>query len=61
MYNLKEIRKNRRISQEELSQKSGVSRTIIGRLESEKEYVTTTTTLVALAKALDVTVGEIFF
>ncbi len=61
MYNLKAIRREKKMSQEELSAKSGVSRAIIWRLESEKtEFVTTTTTLRALASALGVTVSEIF-
>lgn len=60
MYNLKAIRREKKMSQEELSAKSGVSRVIIGRLESDKDFVTTTTTLRALAAALDVSVCDIF-
>lgn len=44
-----------------LSEKSGVSRAIISKLENEEKVVTTTETLRKLAKALDCTVGEIFF
>ena len=60
MYRLKEIRKAQKMSQEELSKKSGVSRVIIVRLESGSDFVTTTTTLRALANALGVPVSEIF-
>lgn len=60
MYNLKAIRREKKMSQQELSAKSGVSRAIIWRLESERDYVTTTSTLRALAAALDVPVSEIF-
>ena len=61
MYNIKEIRKSKKMSQEELAEKSGVSRMIIVRLESGEEVATKTTTLIALAKALDVPVSKIFF
>lgn len=60
MYNIKEIRKSKRMSQEELAEKAGVSRMIIVRLESGEEVVTKTTTLIALAKALEVPVSKIF-
>ena len=61
MYNIKEIRKSKRMSQEELAEKAGVSRMIIVRLESGEEVVTKTTTLIALAKALEVPVSKIFW
>ena len=61
MYNLKAVRTAKKMSQDELSAKSGVSRAIIWRLENEKEdFATTTSTLRALAAALDVKVSEIF-
>ena len=60
MYNIKEIRKSKKMSQEELAEKSGVSRMIIVRLESGEEVATKTTTLIALAKALEVPVSKIF-
>ena len=60
MFRLKELRKERNMSQIELAQKSGVSRGIITRLESGDEYVTTTTTLRKLAEALDVPVSLLF-
>lgn len=61
MYRLKELRAAQRMSQEELSRKSGVSRTIISRLESEKEYTTLTSTLTRLAAALGVKTYELFY
>jgi len=58
---IKEARKELGYSQEELATKSSVSRTIISALESGKTEVTTTTTLIKIAEALNKTVGEIFF
>ena len=49
------------MSQEELAEKSGVSRGTIVALESGTERVTTTKTLVALAIAMGVSVDQIFF
>lgn len=58
---LKEIREERGISQEELSEKSKVSRTTISELETEKKEVTTNITLEKIAYALDLKVSDIFF
>lgn len=58
---IKEIRKRKKISQEELAEKSGVSRTIISGLESGRQEVTTTATLKKIADALEYSVKEIFF
>ena len=55
-----EARKAAGITQEELSHKSGVSRTIISGLESGTIGVTTTKTLQAIASALDSKVTDIF-
>ena len=57
---IKEIRKSKGISQEELSKRSGVSRVMISMLETDQERTTTTTTLLKLARALGVTADEIF-
>lgn len=60
-YRVKEFRKKRNMSQAELSEKSGVSRAIIVRLEDEDtEFVTTTSTLQRIANALDTKVSDIF-
>jgi len=58
---LKEIREEEKISQEELSIKSGVSRTIISGLETGKIDVITNVTLEKLARALNRKVTDIFF
>ena len=57
---LKEIREEKRITQEELAEKSGVSRTTISGLENKTIRNTTSKTLMAIAKALNVGVEEIF-
>jgi DNA-binding XRE family transcriptional regulator len=60
-YRVLEMRKEKKMSQEELAEKSGVSRTIMVALESGNEVTTTTTTLLKIANALDTTVDRIFF
>jgi transcriptional regulator with XRE-family HTH domain len=60
-YRVKEIRNKKKMTQEELSEKSGVSRTIISALESGEPITTTTKTLVKIATALDTTIDAIFF
>lgn len=57
---IKEIRVENKMSQEELSEKSGVSRAIISGLESGRIDVTTTDTLVKIATALNRKVSDIF-
>ena len=58
---LKEIRETQGISQEELAEKSEVSRTTISELETEKKEVTTNVTLGKIANALGLKVSDIFF
>lgn len=60
-YKIKETREALGITQEELSQKSGVSRATIWALETNPEYITTTKTLSKIATALNTTVDAIFF
>lgn len=60
-YKIKEFREELGISQEELSEKSGVSRAIISGLERGTIKVTTTKTLVKIAEALGKKVSDIFF
>lgn len=60
-YRIKLVRESRKMTQEELAQKSGVARTIINGLESGRLKNTTTNTLQKIAKALDTTIAEIFF
>lgn len=57
---LKEYREEKGLSQEQLSKASGVNRTIISYIETEKEIDTKLSTLTALSKALGKTVSEIF-
>ena len=54
-FKIREIREQRKISQEELSSLSNVSRAIISGLETGKITTTTTDTLIKLANALEVT------
>ncbi len=60
-YKIKEIREEKRMTQEELSEKSGVSRGTIAALENGTNRTTTTKTLVKLAEALGTTVDQIFY
>lgn len=60
-YRIKECREEQMITQEELSRRANVSRTIISGLESGAITVTTTETLLKIAKALNKKVSEIFF
>lgn len=60
-YKIKEVREKQGITQEELSNKSGVSRAIIASLENDDSTSTTTKTLSKIAQALGVPVSQIFF
>lgn len=60
-YKIKEIREAKKMTQEELSEKSGVSRGTISALENGLVRNTTSKTLLKLAQALDTTVDRIFF
>lgn len=59
-YRIKEYREKLKMSQAELSEKAKVSRTIISGLESGSITVTTTETLLKIAKALGKNVSDIF-
>lgn len=58
---LKEEREEQKMSQEDLSRKSTVSRTIISELENGKTEVVTNVTLEKIARALGKKVTDIFF
>lgn len=58
---LKKVREEQGFSQEELSKKSGVSRTTISGLENGTIEVITNITLEKLASALGKKVPDIFF
>ena len=60
-YRIKECREAMKMTQEELSEKADVSRTIISGLESGAIRVTTTETLLKIARALNKKVADIFF
>ena len=60
-YNIKQRREELNMSQEELSLKSGVSRSIISELESGKRVENTTIeTIVKISRALDTHIQKIF-
>lgn len=60
-YRLKEIREGKGITQEELEKRSGVSRQTISAIENNDNYQAKTGTLIALARALNTTVDNLFF
>ena len=60
-YKIKELREAMKMTQEELAEKSGVSRGTISALENGIDRTTTSKTLVKLAQALDTPVDRIFF
>ena len=59
-YKIKELREKRKLTQAELADKANVSRTIIYRLENEREFDTSVSTLRKVAGALDVSVKSLF-
>lgn len=59
-YKIKEIRKEKNMTQEQLAEKSKVSRAIISDLETGKRTVTSTKTLMKIAEALGCSVADIF-
>lgn len=60
-YRIKEFRESLKMTQEELAEKSGVSRGTISAMESGVSKETTTKTLVKIARALGTSVDKIFF
>lgn len=60
-YKIKEIRESKRMTQDELAKKSGISRGTISALENGHEKTSTTKTLEKIAKALDSSIDQIFF
>lgn len=59
-FKIKEYRIKLKMSQDELSNKSGVSRATISGLENGTITVTTTSTLIKIADALGKRVSDIF-
>lgn len=60
-YRIKYLRDELKMTQEELAEKSGVSRGTICGLENDENRIVTTKTLLKIAKALGVTVDALFF
>ena len=60
-YKVKEIRKQRKMSQAELAKKSGVSRATISAIENNTTRPVMSSTLLAIAAALETPVDRIFF
>ena len=58
---LEKIRREKGMTQAELSEKSGVSRQTIITIEADKTHIVSSKTLLALAKALEVPVQQIFY
>ena len=58
-YRVKKIRLEKRMSQDELCKRAGVSRQTISDLESGREVNTTTATLGKIADALDCSIADI--
>ena len=59
-YRIKEVRVALKMSQEELCEKSGISRGTVSALENGTKRAVSTKTLVKLAQALNTTVDKIF-
>lgn len=55
---IRRIRKEKGISQDELARKSGISRQTISNLENNPDAITTTDTIQKIAVALDVKVSD---
>ncbi|MDR1246095.1 MAG: helix-turn-helix domain-containing protein [Clostridiales Family XIII bacterium] len=60
-YKIKETREALKMTQEELAEKSGISRGTISALENGTMRTTTTKTLLRISQALGVNVEAIFF
>lgn len=60
-YKIKELREKLNMTQEELAEKSGISRATISMLENDVTKEVMTSTLRALADALETNVTDLFF
>lgn len=59
-YRIRELREERGMTQTELAEKSNVTRATIWKLETGKDEITTTKTLMKIAEALGVSVNDLF-
>lgn len=57
---VREIREEKRLTQAELAEKSGISRQTLISIETEENYSTTTSTLLKIAAALETPINLIF-
>lgn len=57
---LKAFREEQGMSQEELSEKTGLSRTTISKIENNEEAVVSTKTIAKIAEVFNVAPSEIF-
>ena len=60
-YRVREIREQKKMSQEELEKKSGISRQTISAIENDKAENVKVGTLKAIATALGTTIDCLFF
>lgn len=60
-YRLKELREQANMTQQQLAEKSGVSRATITNIERETQVNVMTGTIIKLADALGVEAEELFF
>lgn len=60
-FKIKEARQTKKMTQDELAKKSGISRATISGLENGTIKTTTTSTLIKIADALGTTVWDIFY
>ncbi len=60
-YRLRELREDKRMTQEELADKSGVTRQTIISIENDKSYNVTIGTLTKLADALETSVEQLLY
>jgi putative transcriptional regulator len=60
-YRVRQIREQKKMSQEELERKSGISRQTISAIENNRAGEAKIGTLMAIANALDTTVDNLFF
>lgn len=58
---LRQARDEAKMSQEELAKKSGISRTTISGIENNEDIVVKTSTIIAIANALNKSAQDIFF
>lgn len=60
-YRVRQIREEKKMSQEELEKKSGISRQTISAIENNRAGEVKIGTLMAIANALETTIDSLFF